>query len=157
MPVFNEKLPLFILNLYFKNEVFNLGKDSSATSFLVNCGSELFSINVHKQTSHDGNGVYQKSTDFEEAIYYINWTQETGETFQNSMSEFNQHLNASIFRHPKVLKFISENNVSNYEGNLAWDALGQQEYVRLLQQSQRAVPIKGEQLEYEARLNIHDI
>ncbi|WP_028865664.1 hypothetical protein [Psychromonas aquimarina] len=148
---------LFILNIYFKRETFELGKDSKATIFPINCGSELFSIKIHNWSGADGNGVYQKREDFDESIYYVNWTQETGKEFQESMSNFNSHMQNLIFKHPKVLKYISENDISNYEGNLAWDVLGQQEYVSILQRSQSAVPIKGDKLEYEAKLNINSI
>lgn len=148
---------LFILNLYYKKEIFSLGKDSSGNSISANCGSNLFSVLVHKQTGHDGNGNYIKSDEFDKSIYYVNWTHETGTEFQKSMNDMNQRINDLFFKHPKVLKYISENNVANYKGNLAWDALGQQEYVRILQQAQREFPIKSEQLEYEARVNLSDV
>jgi hypothetical protein len=147
---------LFILNLYYKNESFDLGKDSAGNSFPVNCGSELFSINVHVG-SHDGVGMHLKKEDFSEAIYYVNWTQETGDVFQNSMNEFNQAVSQSIMKHPKVQEYISKNDMSNYKGNIGWDALGQEEYIRTIQLAQRATPIKGEQLQYEANLNTHTI
>lgn len=145
---------LFILNLYYKNESFDLGKDSTGNSFPVNCGSELFSINVHVG-SHDGVGTYVKKEDFSEAIYYVNWTQETGDVFQNSMNEFNQAVSQSIMKHHKVQEYISRNDMSNYKGNIGWDALGKEEYIRTIQSAQRTAPIKGEQLQYEANLNTH--
>lgn len=145
---------LFILNLYFRNEVFNLGKDSGAAVFSVSCGSDLFSIKMHKNFSHNGAGEYIKSTDFDESIYYVNQTQETGDVIQNSMRMYNRDLRSLVFSHPKMLKFISENDVANYQGDLAFDALGENEYIKLMQQSRRAFPLKWEQLEYEARLNV---
>ncbi|MGY5749396.1 hypothetical protein ACXHQO_23420 [Vibrio antiquarius] len=148
---------LFILNLYYKKEVFSLGKDSAGNTFSASCGSDLFSVLVHKQAGHDGNGVYIKTEDFDSSIYYVNWTHETGAEFQNSMNNMNKRINELFFKHPKFLKYISENNVKNYKGNLAWDALGQSEYVRILQQAQREFPIKSDQLEYEARVNLSDV
>jgi hypothetical protein len=147
---------LFILNLYYKKESFNLGKDSTGKSFPINCGSELFSIYVHVG-NHDGVGTYIKKDDFPEAIYFVNWTQETGEVFQNSMNEFNNKVSQSIMTHPKVQDFISKNDMTNYKGNIGWDALGKDEYIRINQRALREAPISGEQLQYEANLNTHTI
>ncbi len=147
---------LFILNLYYKKESFDLGKDSTGKSFPLNCGSELFSINIHVG-SHDGVGAYVKTEDFPEAIYFVNWTQKTGVEFQNSMNEFNRVVSQEIMIHPKVQDYISKNDMSDYKGNIGWDALGKDEYIRIIQRAQRAAPIKGEQLEYEANLNTHTI
>jgi len=147
---------LFILNLYYKNESFHLGKDGTGKSFPLNCGSELFSINIHVG-SHDGVGAYVKKEDFSEALYFVNWTQETGEKFQDSMNEFNRVLSQEIMMHPKVRDYISKTDMSNYKGNVGWAALGKDEYIRIIQRAQRAAPIKGEQLEYEANVNTHTI
>src|SRR5690606_26135214 len=39
---------LYILNIYFKDENYNLKKDSQATNFPTNVGSDLFAIKLHK-------------------------------------------------------------------------------------------------------------
>ncbi|GGE37750.1 hypothetical protein GCM10007421_09460 [Halopseudomonas oceani] len=148
---------LFILNLYYKRETFSLGKDSAGNTLSANCGSDIFSILVHKQIGHDGNGDYMKNAEFDKSIYYVDWTHKTGAEFQKNMTAMNQRINQLFFQHPKILKYISEHDVAKYEGNLAWDVLGQSEYVRILQQAQKEIPIKSEKLEYEARINLHDV
>ncbi|WP_407528955.1 hypothetical protein [Vibrio parahaemolyticus] len=148
---------LFILNLYYKKEIFSLGKDSSENTFSESCGSDIFSVLVHKRAGHDGNGNYIKKEEFDQSIYYVNWTNETGLEFQKSVSEMNQRVSQLFLQHPKILEYISQNDASNYQGNLAWDVLGQDEYIRILQQAQRDVPLKSEQLEYEARVNLQDV
>ncbi|POB00818.1 hypothetical protein C1949_18770 [Halopseudomonas oceani] len=98
-----------------------------------------------------------KNAEFDKSIYYVDWTHKTGAEFQKNMTAMNQRINQLFFQHPKILKYISEHDVAKYEGNLAWDVLGQSEYVRILQQAQKEIPIKSEKLEYEARINLHDV
>lgn len=148
---------LFILNLYYKNEKFYLGKDSAGNTLSLNCGSDIFSILVHKQIGHDVNGSYIKNPEFDKSIYYVDWTHETGAEFQKNIKEVNDRIKELFFQNPKVLKYIVENNVTEYEGNLALDVLGKDEYIRTLQQAQREIPIKCEKLEYEARINLQDV
>lgn len=148
---------LYILNLYYKNEVFELNKDSKGSGFSPNCGSDLFSIVVHHWAGNDLEKGYVKKNDFDEAVYYIRWTQKAEGVWQKSVAEFNKHVSEAFLKHPKVLEFIANNDMSNYEGNFAWEALGQQEYIRVIQQSETLVPIRNVGLEYEAVLNFNDI
>lgn len=148
---------LFILNLYYKKEVFELGRDNKANGLSAGFGSELFSVMVHKWVGNDGDGKYIKKPEFDQAVYFVRWTQESGDAWLESSGEFNRQLHKAILEHPKVRKFVLDNDVLNYKGNFAWDALGKDEYMRLLQQTQRLAPIKHGQLEYEAVLNVHDI
>lgn len=154
--LFDIMAALYVLNIYYRNELIPLEKDSSGVNFPENLGSTLFSVQLAASPSHDGAGNYVKKDDFDEAIYYVNWTQETGNIFQESMNEFNAHYRTQVLQHPKILKYISENDISDYKGNFAWDVLGKDEYISLMQRSQAAIPIKGEQLKYEAVLNTHD-
>lgn len=39
---------LYILNIYFKDELYNFEKDSKATNFPIDLGSNLFAIKLHK-------------------------------------------------------------------------------------------------------------
>lgn len=60
---------LFMLNIYYKDEVFSLEQDSKATSFPVNMGSEIFAIKLHSFKHYGGDHNYGKGDDFDECIY----------------------------------------------------------------------------------------
>lgn len=149
---------LYLLNIYYKKDHFDLGKDSQATSFPINLGSEIFSIKLSKNISVDANGVYKKPDDFEETVYFSKWTDESAKIFNESTTAFNRKIQELTIKHPKFIEFIQKNDTSKYQGkNIAWDALGQEAYINLTRQAMRLSPIKSDQLIYEAILNKNQI
>lgn len=152
--LFDIMAALFVLNIYYKNEVIALEKDSVGVNFPTNLGSSLFSVELIGSPRYAPNSEYIKSSGFDSAIYFVTRTPESERTFQESIHANNSHQISSLLKHPKMLQYLVNNNISNYEGsNLAWDILGQDEYIRVIQQSQQKVPIKWEQLKYQAILN----
>lgn len=151
--LFDIMAALYVLNVYYKNETIQLEKDSAGVNFPANLGSSIFSIEYVASPSYGPNGDYVKPAGFDSAMYYVEWTPETGKVFQDSINDFNTHNIGLFFKHPKMIEYVTSNDVSNYQGNLAWDVLGKDEYIRILQQSMRAVPIKSDQLKYQAVLN----
>ena len=155
--LFDIMAALYLLNIYYKDETIALDKDSAGVNFPSNLGSQLFSIVVVSCTGRQGN-EHIKPQDFEAATYYIDSTPETGKVFQESMDAFNAKLRDLLTSHPKLIEYLSNNDISNYHGNnLAWDVLGKDEYIRLFQQAGRVVSLKTEQLRYRALVNKHSI
>ena len=155
--LFDIMAALYVLNIYYKNEKYELGKDSKGLTFPLNLGSNLFSVKLAVGTSHDSEGKYIKPVEFEQSIYYIDWTQQSGKIFQESAQAFQVKILELLSKHPKFIKYISENDVTNDKGNLAWNILGQSEYIALHKQALAAAPIKADQIEYEAVLNVNDV
>lgn len=151
--LFDIMAALFVLNVYFRDETIELGKDSSGTTFEPGVGSELFSVQFASRHSYDGKGQYKKPDDFDESIYFMDWTEDSAKPYLESVANMEQHRVQLILQNPKIQEYCSQNDVTNYEGNLAWDVLGKDEYVALIQQTMRAVPIKIDQLLYHALLN----
>jgi hypothetical protein len=54
----------------------------------VNLGSTLFSVELSASPSHDGNGKYIRRKGLDNAMYFVNWTEESGKTFQESIQAF---------------------------------------------------------------------
>jgi hypothetical protein len=153
--LFDIMAALFILNVYYRNETIQLDKDSAGVNFEASLGSTLFSVEFVANPSHGPKGNYIRPAEFDSAIYYVVWTPETGKVFQESMDAFNSHNIELFFKHPKMIEYIMNNDVSNYGGNLAWDVLGQDECIEIMRESARVVPIKGEQLKCQAMLNMN--
>lgn len=88
--LFDIMSALFLLNIYFKNEVYELNKDSKATDFDPQLGSTIFSIKLHKTENIDLTGNLNKSEDFNECAYYIKPTEKATSFFTNMIDELNK-------------------------------------------------------------------
>jgi len=151
--LFESMAALYLLNVYYSNNSFDLEKDSKGLSLSPSMGSDIFSIVIAKYSGHDGDGNYIKGNDFAKSTYFINHTQETSEIFFDSMRKFQETVNEFAIKHPKTQEFLKTADASKLKGNWLWDALGQDDYVNVLRRAQQKAPIKGEQLKYEAVLN----
>ena len=59
-----------------------------------------------------------------------------------------------LIKHPKFLNWLRHNKIQEYKGhNLAWDVLGQDEYIQMIKQNSRETMEAYKSIEYEAILN----
>jgi len=80
---------LFLLNLYYQDQGFDLGMDVTAKSFDVSLGSSLFSIELHPFPG-DLNGNYAKTDGYERSTYIVCSTQKSKELFQEALDKVNK-------------------------------------------------------------------
>lgn len=79
---------LYILNLYYKNDLYELEKDATGTSFDSSLGSVIFSIKVHKSKGFSAVESFMKGVeDFDESVYLIKTTDKTRSIMQNLLQE----------------------------------------------------------------------
>ncbi len=103
---------LFLLNLYFKDDVFKLA-DINSEKFAENF-SDLFNIKVHKWNGDTNDyDSYLKKEDFEECTYLIKFTNDSKAKWSEFANEQGKNLNAMIFNHPKVKQYINENLIED--------------------------------------------
>lgn len=134
--LFDIMAALFILNLYFKEDRIELGRDSQATNFPVNMGSGIFSVKLHRWTGYDGRGIYAKKEDFDECIYLTKMTDTTYLEQQDAQKKVSQIHYDLITNHPKFKKYLENNDPKKYRGNnLAYDVLGKNDYQITLHQA----------------------
>lgn len=149
---------LFILNIYFKDEVYSLEKDSNANIFPINLGSDIFSIKFHKMTSYDENANYRKEEDFDECIYLNKWIDSSIKEFKEGSEKVKSENTNYILRHPKFIEWLKNNKIEEYKGtNLAYDVLGKNEYIKMLKHSSSFISKAVNNIQYEAILNKHEI
>lgn len=149
---------LFILNLYYKSEVFNFEKDHLATTFPINMGSDIFAIKLHKWVGYDGNHNYQKAEDIEECIYLIKYTDDSLEKSRKVTEETLKEQNDILNKHPKILKYLETNKIEDYKGqNLAWDVLGKEDYIQFLRSTTQKQIGVFKDTEYEGVINNNNI
>lgn len=158
--LFDVMAALFILNIYYKDECYDLERDSKASNFPISLWSEIFAIKLHKLISYDGNGTYIKSKEFEECIYFTKWTEKTHKIYNETMIEMQKKRIELFNKHPKFLKFIKENDIKQYEwNNLIRDVLWKEDFIRNIQQASAFANTTQaiKQIEYEAILNKNKI
>jgi hypothetical protein len=151
--LFSSLSALYILNIYYRDETFDLGKVSNAQSFSANVGSDIFAVEVAANAGHGPNGEYIHPENFSRAVYYTNHTQETHDIFWESVREYNRVLSEFTFSNPAIVKYISEHDMSKFEGNIVQEVLGNEGFISLLRQADAVVKIEGEQLRHEAIVN----
>lgn len=149
---------LFILNIYYKDEAYKLEKDSKATDFPINMGSDLFAIKVHRWFSYDGEHKYGKKEDFDECIYLTKYTDESLEKNKEATDEMLNKQREFFFKHPKFVKYLEDNKIEDYKGqNLMWDVLGKDDYINIIRIASKNQMEVFKTTEYEAITNKNSI
>ena len=149
---------LFVLNIYFRNEVFLSAPNENEVNFPVDLGSEIFAIKVHRMTEYSNIDGYLKRDDFAECIYVTKFTDKALEDMQNRDENHNARLSDAFTSHPKFQDYISKNRISDYKGNnLMLDILGEEEYVKTNARVYQVLATETIEYEYEAVVNKHQI
>ncbi len=153
--LFDIMSALFILNLYYKDEVYELEKgDSKAVNFPINLGSEIFSIKLHKWFSYDGQHNYGKKEDFDECLYLTKYTDVSLEKNKEATADMMEKQRELFLKHPKFHKYLETNNIKEYKGNnLMWDVLGKEDYFNIIRVASQKQMEVLKTTEYEAVLN----
>ncbi|WP_439328064.1 hypothetical protein [Lonepinella sp. BR2357] len=85
----NALAGLFVLNLYYRNERFDLNNDFSGDSFNGSCGSEIFRVGIVKNDK----SIYKVEflNDIDE-VFYEEELSDLKESYENNKFEFNMNL-----------------------------------------------------------------
>lgn len=156
--LFDIMSALFILNNYFKNEVFELKRMHLAQNFPLNLGSKIFSIKLHKWKGYDGNFNYMKDEDFDQCMYWVRFTEKSLKE-NIEANELRKATEKELFlQHPKLKKFIDDKKLEDYKGNnLMWDVLGKDDYENIFRIASKKQLEISNTTEYEAVLNKNSI
>ena len=146
---------LFALNLYFRNDVFDVGKDHTASS--LDFGSDVFSVVVSASGSWDMNGVLNKSENFDDCIYYTDREPNYAQKFDEQMAKFNSAVNEQVLQHPKVLEHVSKTNPDDLSKGWVFEVLGSEEVSALYTRASRKQRIPNLPARYQAILNRHQV
>ena len=156
--LFEIMAALFLLNVYYKNEVFNLGTYINKNNFSHSLGSEFFSVKVHNNSSINQLGKYNKDDDFDECTYLIKYIKESKENLVRKLQEVTQQFKSQLPENLKYEKYRqSEEGVQLIANNELKKLLGEKNHTQMIGKATLGLPLFFENLKYEAILNQNDI
>lgn len=86
---------LYVLNIYYKDLEFLLGRDYNGTNFDSSLGSSLFSVKVHTNEHVEfsvDNRLYKKNINYDECIYIIEPTQKAKNIFLDFAQKYFEEI-----------------------------------------------------------------
>ncbi len=161
--LFNSMAALFLLNVYFKTEHFELGNNVNGTTFDSSLGSDIFSIKLHKHPGFNISGDYRKNADFDECTYLLKATEDTSDKIVELLKGLNDLAleqkrslilrvtkaeSAKGNRNPALIKRILEDKIREYDSN---------KLVENLKRNPHDVMKAFNAVQYQAVLNINDL
>lgn len=102
----NSLAALFVLNIYLKNQRYELSNYNDMNNFDLSLGSEIFNIKVCKQCSFEGE-LFKES----DAIYFINYTDEFIAEWERKKRESSSLIINDILNNPKVINGLNDKSL----------------------------------------------
>lgn len=84
---------LYILNIYYRNAMFETVADKDASNIDWGLGSEIFSVKVsHESGGASNDKIYEKKADYDECIYIVKHTDKTAKAFMEVFQRVNKQI-----------------------------------------------------------------
>ena len=151
---------LYLLNVYYKNDSFELDNDASGLMFDERQGSEIFSIKLHMSTNISTDGTYTKKVDFDECAYLLKATDETAAGVRDSIRKIEEKSNELASAHmlkkiERELQLATDLTADNAQSKIEEFIKNDKEKIgsRFLQQAVRSESSSFRNLKYEAVVN----
>ena len=153
---------LYILNIYYRDTIFESVADKDASNIDWGLGSEIFSAKVsHESEGASNDTIYVKKPDYDECIYLVKHTDETAQAFitvmqgvnkqinDQTMNDVTQSLNAKIksgelSMNPETLKVLARTLFEEKNGAAM---------MRVIEKEKYSIHKALESLRFEAVLN----
>lgn len=155
---------LYLLNIYKKNDKYDLDDDSNASSFDERLGSEIFSVKLHANSSIAVDGSYAKKEDFDECAYFSKATDETAQAVRESMQKMQEKQKELTTAHflktiEAELKTGTGITAENAQSKIEEIVRSEKEKIgsKFLVQAARAEHTNFKNLKYEAMVNKNQV
>lgn len=134
---------LYILNVYYRNERYEIGTMLNTNPFDTRMGSDIFSLSLVRADKYNfNNGQFTEASDddFKSAILVQKFTDEAYGELSCSLKQFENDAKCKIAASPKVSEFLKSNPDYKLKGYLAFAKdVGGDELVREIIQNQKIV------------------
>ena len=151
---------LYILNLYYKDTSYELGKDATGTNFDNSLGSQIFSVKLHINTSISLASDYTKKQDFEECVYLIIPTSETNKNVHEALKMLNDKTTERTISNivDELKKQLTSTTIINQEEiskklKTIAEKMQEDNFLQVAKENGRLLRKAFEGLKYEAVLN----
>jgi hypothetical protein len=151
---------LFVLNLYYKDTFYELGKDATGTNFDNSLGSLIFSVKLHISTSISLTSDYSKKQDFDECVYLSIPTSETNKNVHEALKMLNDkttertisNIVDELKKQLTSTKIINQEEISKKIKTIA-EKMQADNFLLFLKENGRLLRKAFEELKYLAVLN----
>jgi hypothetical protein len=157
--LFDIMAALYLLNIYYRDEIYDLQEDGNGNSLHQGLGSIIYSIKVHKfRALLNKFKDYRKGQDFDECAYLIIVKSKVQEAAIENQQRIDEKTREVIQNHPKVQQIDQSEmfkvDIKNPGAVTKFfeDVIGKDEYFKLLGAAAMAVH-KPTKFVYEAVLN----
>ena len=83
---------LYLLNIYYSNQVFPLGCDANGKSFDSTLGSSMFSVEYQECIYNAGDETYSRSDNYDNCVYLMQPTENTKHIFEISAKKIMEEI-----------------------------------------------------------------
>lgn len=107
---------LYLLNLYYRNEKYNVGTSMDTIPFDTKMGSDVFSVSLaHAEDYNFDTQVGDESinetvrTEIPSSVLIQKFTNEAYQILCKSMKEYNEESRERLMKSPEIIQFIMDN------------------------------------------------
>ncbi|GHU55352.1 hypothetical protein FACS189442_2820 [Spirochaetia bacterium] len=105
--LFDVFAALFILNIFYRNDVISLGGDNTGNNFPLGLGSDIFAIKIKFAPFNN------TKINIDDCIYRIKYTDDYFSELTESLFGMTERYNDNCLQHPKFLQFIQAEQNEN--------------------------------------------
>lgn len=133
--MFDIMAALFLLNVFYRDDIISLQQQADVANFSANMGSRLFTLKVARKFDYGFTAGYEYMSDFDECTYLVKWTDEYVEAWREGTSRINRLADEVAMQHPKVVELFEKDvtqAINIITSNSFPDILGSDEYAKIL-------------------------
>ncbi|NJB70126.1 hypothetical protein GGR42_000588 [Saonia flava] len=149
---------LFVLNIYYNDEMFDLGKDSRGKSLYSKLSTSLFAVSIHRNEGLNQFEEQNRRDGFEESLYYIVFDDQSRNRLRKAMKDWVKRMKDKLPNEPEFDKFRKMENLFEFYSNAEIEEkIGKESLKNLIATSSLGLPKIMEGLTSVAKVNKNDL
>jgi len=149
---------LFILNLYYNNEEFELEEDWTGQTLYTKLNTELFAVSIHGNKGLNFQNKQNRKEGYEESLYYVVFDDKSKLRLINAIEKMLQNFKNQLPKSKDFDKFRDAQNITELYGNAELsEKIGEDRLKKMVEQSSVALLGSFKNSKCIARINKNDI
>lgn len=104
---------LFLLNIYYKDEIYEVDSSFNPKNFDSKLNSKIFSINLSNSAGDDIRGIFHKNSDFDKSVYVIKMKDDSFKNFVDTQKKIENDVINKIKNCHQFKNHLIKNNLSD--------------------------------------------